>query len=63
MNNQKHENGIYATTCDGSKELLLFHIRTIDGVICFTYEKGGQVLASKPMDEVLREIYTKPTAS
>jgi len=63
MNAQKHKDGIYAKTCDGSKEMLLFHVRTIDGKICFTYEKGGQIVASKPMDEVMREIYAMPSAS
>lgn len=63
MNKQKHKDGIYAMACDGSRELLLFQVRTIDGRICFTYEKGGQILAAKPMDDVLKEVYSIPSMS
>lgn len=63
MNVQKHKNGIYAKTCDGSKEMLLFHVRTIEGKICLTYEKAGKIIASKPVDEVMREIYSASSAS
>lgn len=63
MSMQRHRDGIYARACDGSKDMLLFHVRTIDGRICFTYEKGGEIIAFIPMDEVMREVYAMPKAS
>lgn len=63
MNTQKHKDGIYAKTCDGSKEMLLFHVRTIDGKLCITYEKGGKIVAFKSMEEVMREVYSMSNAS
>lgn len=60
---KKKKNGIYAETCDGSKEMLLFHVRTIEGKIFFTYEKDNKIIARKSMDDVLREIYSMPNAS
>lgn len=63
MKAQKYKDGIYVKSCDGSKEILLFHVKTIDGKLSITYEKDGKVIASKPMDEVLSEIYAMPRAS
>lgn len=63
MNSKNHSSAIYAKTLDGSKELLICHVRLIDGKRCITYEKDGKVLAYKPMEEVIQEVYQMSLAS
>lgn len=60
---KKNKNAIYAKTCDGSKEILLFHVRAIENKIYFTYEKNNKIIAQKSVEEVLRDIYFMPNVS
>lgn len=63
MKKRRNEHGIYANGIDGEKDVLLFYVRDIDGRKYVTYEKGNKVLAMKPVDEVIQEIFIVKPAS
>lgn len=55
---KKIKHAIYVKTCDGNKDILMFHVRKIDDRIYITFEKNSKIIAQRPMDDILREIYS-----